>query len=513
MKKTIAGLFLIAFPLIFSAQAAAPIATLANIPGIATESSGIEQIGPNRFLTHNDSGGQPELYEFDSSGVLVKTIKITNATNVDWEELTQDDSNHVYIGDFGNNNNNRSAASGNGLKIYKINNPALLTGTTTTASVINFEYCDRNFSAPASNHNFDMESFFWYKDSLHLFSKNRTNPTTGWCKHYVLPAAPGTYTAMLVDSFNNGGIRITSADLSPNKHTVALLANDHIYLFQCFKGTRFVSTSSSTTLTLPNTQKEAIVFINDSVVFMTDEKNGSTPNHLYRSNLRSYIYKPIAISSLINNTCPGNSNGSIALTPSGGVGPFTYNWSNSATSATDNFLAAGNYSVTISDSKGCSFTSNYTVPNFTVATPVITQSGTTLVSNISSGNQWYLNSGLIPFQTGNTLTPPSSGSYYTTVTDANGCTVNSNTITISVTGIDELNASKETIACFYNGTSYVLQNKTDFSVGIILTNTIGQLLYEKELAPGETASYESPRQLILFRAENKSGFQVWVKRY
>ena len=207
-------------------QAAAPIYSICSLPSVINESSGIEKTGPNTFWSHNDSGGQPQIYKFDSAGVLLKTLTFTNATNIDWEEIAEDNLKNIYVGDFGNNNNNRSVANSNGLKIYKIVDPNLIAGTTTTAAIINFEYVDRNFSAPATNHNFDMEGFFFFNDSLHLFTKNRTTPTNGWIKHYILPSTPGTYTAMVVDSFNNGGTRITAADISPNKKTVALLAND-----------------------------------------------------------------------------------------------------------------------------------------------------------------------------------------------------------------------------------------------------------------------------------------------
>ncbi|MBK9077114.1 MAG: choice-of-anchor L domain-containing protein [Flavobacteriales bacterium] len=46
--------------------------------------------------------------------------------------------------------------------------------------------------------------------------------------------------------------------------------------------------------------------------------------------------------------------GSITVTPSGGTEPYTYQWSNGATSAMNNGLDAGTYSVIITDANGCS---------------------------------------------------------------------------------------------------------------------------------------------------------------
>ena len=67
----------------------------------------------NKIITHTDSGGKAELYEIDATmGKVTRTVNITNAENVDWEDIGQDGT-HIYIGDIGNNSGNRT-----NLKIY-----------------------------------------------------------------------------------------------------------------------------------------------------------------------------------------------------------------------------------------------------------------------------------------------------------------------------------------------------------------------------------------------------------
>src|SRR5581483_6627002 len=65
------------------------------------------------------------------------------------------------------------------------------------------------------------------------------------------------------------------------------------------------------------------------------------------------ITQPTAIvasaSSATNVTCYGGNNGTATVSPSGGTAPYTYNWSNGGTSATDNNLTAGTYTVTVKD--------------------------------------------------------------------------------------------------------------------------------------------------------------------
>ncbi|MDB5257893.1 MAG: large protein, partial [Chitinophagaceae bacterium] len=64
---------------------------------------------------------------------------------------------------------------------------------------------------------------------------------------------------------------------------------------------------------------------------------------------------PITITSSVTNvTCNGGSNGAITLnTISGGTAPYTFLWSNGATTQNVSGLVVGAYSVTITDANGC----------------------------------------------------------------------------------------------------------------------------------------------------------------
>ena len=69
-------------------------------------------------------------------------------------------------------------------------------------------------------------------------------------------------------------------------------------------------------------------------------------------------------SYIINDiTCNGFSDGSISLTPTGGVSPYTYLWSNGATTASINNLSAGSYDVIVTDATGCTATLNNIIIN------------------------------------------------------------------------------------------------------------------------------------------------------
>lgn len=136
--------------------------------------------------------------------------------------------------------------------------------------------------------------------------------------------------------------------------------------------------------------------------------------------------------------CNGSSDGSIDLSVSGGVGPYTYVWSNGAITQDISGLAAGSYTVTIIDNAGCTDVSTYTVgepspltinPNIRDVNCFGDNTGR-IRSNVSGGTAPYTYS----WSTGNTganINNRVAGTYSLTVTDANGCSTTLNNITIS----------------------------------------------------------------------------------
>ncbi|HRP39175.1 MAG TPA: gliding motility-associated C-terminal domain-containing protein [Chitinophagales bacterium] len=135
-------------------------------------------------------------------------------------------------------------------------------------------------------------------------------------------------------------------------------------------------------------------------------------------------------------SCAGKNDGSIiASVTSGGSPNYTYTWSGGLPgNPTQNNLAAGNYSVTITDSKNCTATASGSVSappplvlNITNTVDSCFQAGKgTATANVTGGTTPYLYqwSNIASAQTNLDL---DAGNYSVTVTDNKGCTTTGNT--------------------------------------------------------------------------------------
>ncbi len=168
---------------------------------------------------------------------------------------------------------------------------------------------------------------------------------------------------------------------------------------------------------------------------------------------------PVLGTTVVTNiSCNGGTNGTINLTPSGGTGPYTFNWGGGITTEDRTGLAAGTYSVTITDLNGCTGT----VSGISVTQPISIVSGTAIVTNVacnggsngtidltSTGgtapHTYLWNDGIT---TEDRYAGLASGTYSVIITDNNGCTNTVSGITITQpTAISLTPASQINIAC------------------------------------------------------------------
>ncbi len=272
--------FLMAFLAFVSLSFSQQFTQVTPLSSILGESSGL-LFQNGKIITHTDSQGEAALYEVDSlTGDPTRKVVIANASNTDWEDITAD-SNYFYIGDFGNNNGNRT-----NLRIYRVSQNEYWNTPNDTifADTINFSFADQtNFTAMPELSNYDCEAIAAIGDSLYLFTKNWVNAKTNV---YRLPKTPGTYAAPKIDSIFVQGL-ITGADYHPPSNRLILCGyTQYPFVVEMNNplGGSFHQ-NSFVRYNLPNTaliQLEAVAAFSDNNYYLTAETFQGISVRLYR---------------------------------------------------------------------------------------------------------------------------------------------------------------------------------------------------------------------------------------
>jgi len=150
---------------------------------------------------------------------------------------------------------------------------------------------------------------------------------------------------------------------------------------------------------------------------------------------------PTISKSSTNNLCNGASTGTASVTAGGG-GPYYYSWSPNTTDTTSSAsgLAAGIYTITVTNSGGCSLTDTVKITQPTVITgnvstaPSCSGNNGTATVVAGGGTGPYKYSWAPSGGTNATATGLAAGSYTVTITDKLGCTKTETATVSSSTG-------------------------------------------------------------------------------
>jgi hypothetical protein len=253
------------------------VTRLARLPAPIAESSGLAR-GDSAGLvwTHGDGGTAATLYLAGLDGRLRGSLPLAPLANHDWEELTRDPAGRFYIGDFGNNRNDRRD-----LAIYRVTPGAGRARIDTIA----FRYPDQAaFPPPSARRHFDCEAMVFYHDTLHLFTKDRSRAHC--TRYYVVPARPGRYVATLRDSLRLGTL-VTGAALRPDGQAVALLGYGAMFVFAGPPNRRLFRQLKAYRRLPATGQAEGVVYLNDQDLLLSNERG-----RLFRATYRPKGGKP-----------------------------------------------------------------------------------------------------------------------------------------------------------------------------------------------------------------------------
>ena len=188
-------------------------------------------------------------------------------------------------------------------------------------------------------------------------------------------------------------------------------------------------------------------------------------------------------------TCNGLSNGAINLTVTGGVSPYTFYWTNSATTEDLFNLAAGPYAVIVTDANGCNVAQSFVLaqPVPLVVTGTVNnigcngQTNGSITTNVSGGQAPYIYN----WSTGATTSSISGlgqGTYTVTVTGSKGCQS-----TASFTVNEPAPLMTNTILSHYGAYNVSSNGASDGM--IICLNLGGTTPYYYQWANGSTSYY------------------------
>lgn len=250
----------------------------------------------------------------------------------------------------------------------------------------------------------------------------------------IVVDASGSYTVTVAQA---GGCTSTSAPTPVTVNAIGvtpaqITANGPTTF--CLGGSVTLTSSNATgNVWLPtgNTNSSITIFNSTQVILLVQDANGCSGGSDTVDVVVNFSPGAFIISGANNNLCPGDS---LSLTANSGTG-FTYSWTGGATTQSIVVSGPGNYSVTVTDTNGCSSTS---VPANVVAAPVpatpdIQSSGllgcvspNVTLSTTAQGGTLEWSTG----EFGNNINVAFAGDYFVSITNNFGCTSFSDTITL-----------------------------------------------------------------------------------
>ncbi|MBK7232395.1 MAG: hypothetical protein IPH93_09035 [Saprospiraceae bacterium] len=238
---------------------------LHEISGIITLDQGFS------FYAINDGGNPAIIYHLDSIGQIIRRIKIPNASNIDWEDMTTDFKEYVYISDTGDNKRKRPEK-----KVYKIKINELQNKNEVFAETLNLNFLTIKSEKSSKNLNktHDIEAVYWQNNELVFFSKN-WNPKKmpiSWIYRADQNQSKQTLYPFLSNKYSHRFYlesQISGACKDPNSDKIYLITGTE--LFECEtshlenKWTKYTFDFIS--------QKEALCLLRENHLVITQEAN------------------------------------------------------------------------------------------------------------------------------------------------------------------------------------------------------------------------------------------------
>jgi hypothetical protein len=261
-----------------------------TLPIEVAETSGLVCLNNRQFLTINDSGHRPSIFQINDSGVVKRKIDLAVANN-DWEAISTDGT-WLYIADTGNNSGARQEGF-----VYRVRLKELKGSVVATRFTFRFSGYTANAIKPYQ-HEFDIEAIATTKTDLFMFNKNWTGGAT---QVYQLPTSAGLEAQTLspiAKIYDLPGV-VTDATWS-ERHQIFLLAgyanprSNALALYLTGNFSAFIAVVDQNfqvirTIPVPEArQLEGICLDEDDNIWLSQEQFQNTDAKLWRfTNLKN----------------------------------------------------------------------------------------------------------------------------------------------------------------------------------------------------------------------------------
>jgi len=240
----------------------------AKLSELLEEVSGIQyDAREDAFWMINDSGNAPEVFLVKETGKIVRVLKI-DAKNHDWEDITMDRKGNLYIGDFGNNRNDRK-----NLRILKIDKKDLKKKEKIKVKRIKFSFPEQTEFPPKKMY-YDVEAFFIWNDNFYVFTKSRVDGQIGRTFMYKVPNKKGKHDAERVGEFTTcleEYCWVTAADITHDGKKMVIISNRSAWVFSDYKEDDFFNGKAKEFHFEYLSQTESASFRDDETLYLADE--------------------------------------------------------------------------------------------------------------------------------------------------------------------------------------------------------------------------------------------------
>ena len=255
------------------------LGTTATLPAELDESSGLaaSRTRPGIYWTHNDAGGEPELYAVDAEGQLQQRVRLDGADYRDWEDIARGPcpaGECLYVGDIGDNHARRQDAA-----IYRVREPR--AGETHLPA--------ERFPLRYPGGPRDAEALFVMPDTtVYIVTKGRESPIALF--RYPAPLRAGEVVQLEhVRDFTPGPVpraeRVTAADAAPGGRWIAVRSYSTLMLFRAadlLQGEGAPHALNTDLTPLGEPQGEAVTLGDSGLVALGSERDGGAHATLIR---------------------------------------------------------------------------------------------------------------------------------------------------------------------------------------------------------------------------------------